>query len=204
MSGDFDHSQLVLLPRIDPDALLTEDDPKVLDAYARGLWQQWQALDSDSSTSRKPGRKAETKYTKVMVRAATVWLVDAYACEATPIPYELTRLIRAMLIPKGSNEATASTSPVQRDSEKAYWKAILFAAQQTRQPTAYAIAQYLLSEGLLPVREGRENLPNDAEGRRKSAEATVRGWLRLAHFKENVRLYSREKARLPLERAPME
>ena len=125
------------LPRVDRDALVVEDDPKVLNAYAHGLWQQWQALNGVL-----PGREPVKGYPKTTVKAAVVWLMGAYVDAEAPIPYELSRLVRAIIKPKKDS----STSPVRATSEKAYWAAIRFEATHPESAPAslYAVAKYCL------------------------------------------------------------
>lgn len=177
-----------LLPRVgdrdDVDGepvnvLIVEDDPAVLDAYARGLWQHWQALS---------GGAPAKGYTKTMVKAAVVWLTDAYASAEAPIPNELSRLVRAIvtgklkkLDPGTSDVENASTSPVRASSEKAYWAAIQFEARhpETAPATVYKIAQHLC--------DGRMLLNKDSS--QDSAKGIVRDWRKLAHYKANVELY---------------
>ena len=146
--------------------LAQEDDPEVLAAYARGLWQQWQALSG-------AGGKPHARYNKTVVKAAMVWLTQCYFEAGAPIPYELARLVRATISP----DKKASTSPVRAASEVAYWAAIEFEAADP-DATQYAVAKHLRETGKLPTASSQ-----------KSAEATVRGWRRLTHFKDNVNLF---------------
>lgn len=160
-----------LLPRVDRDYLMIEDDPAVLDAYARGLWQQWQALEGQDNEA--PAKR----YTKETVKAAVVWLTGAYVEAEAPIPYELSRLVRAIIAPK----RTTSTSPVRARSEKAYWAAIRFEATYPASAPAplYAVAKHLCDTSALQNKDASQ----------KTAEATVKGWRKLEHYEANVRLY---------------
>lgn len=165
------------LPHVDGEALIQEDDPEVLGAYARGLWQQWQALSGEGGTPAK-------RYPKETIKSAVVWLTDAYVDVEEPIPYELARVIRALIRPKQS----ASTSPVHSGSEEAYLAAIMFEAA-TPDAMPSAIARHLIERGLLVrdagKRQGMQPSP-------KGAEATVRGWQKEPDYQSNVRLYRRK------------
>lgn len=166
------------LPRVFrcDEALFVADDLSELDDYARGLWWQWRALD------KKIDEPAAQKYPKETIKAAAAWLMDAYVAAEAPIPYELSRLVRAIIKPKRD----ASTSPVQAGSEKAYWKAIEFEAIHpgSEPATLYAVAKHLIDEDAFRS-NGREQ---------KSAESTVKSWRKLPHYKANVQLFRREKA----------
>lgn len=163
------------LPSVFSDALMVEDDPATLDAYARGLWHQWQAMEKMVSEVPRKG------YPKETVKAAFAWLMDAYVEAEAPIPYELARLARAIAKPKPG----VSTAPVQAGSEKAYWEAIMFEANfpASKPATLYKVAQHLRDEQAF--RSGHRD--------QKSAESTVKGWRALAHYRANVQLYRREK-----------
>ncbi|MER8683952.1 hypothetical protein [Mesorhizobium sp. M1405] len=159
-----------LLPHVDRDALIIEEDPEMLDAYALGLWQQWQALEGQ-------GNEAPAKrYSKETVKAAVVWLTGAYVEAEAPIPYELSRLVRAIIAPKKA----ASTSPVRASSEKAYWAAIRFEATYPASARAplYAVAKHLCDTGALLNKNASQ----------KTAEATVKSWRKLGHYQANVQL----------------
>jgi hypothetical protein len=159
------------LPRVDREALIVEESPEMLDAYARGLWQHWQALDGQ-------GEKLAKGYPKTTVKAAVVWLIGAYVDAEAPLPYEMFRLIGAIIRP----QKDASTSPVRTRSEKAYWAAIKFEAQAPS-TTMYAVAKHLRDTGAFPTSHTR-----------KTAEGTVRGWRKLPHYQDNVRLYRKAKS----------
>ncbi|MGB3500181.1 MAG: hypothetical protein WBA44_01040 [Mesorhizobium sp.] len=146
------------------------DDKNELNSYARGLWEQWQALERRDGSAKK-------NYPKETIKAAVVLLTDALVDAAAPVPYELSRLIRAIIKPKSH----ASTSPVQAGSEKAYWAAIQFEATGRR--SLYSVAMHLLANGLFP--QGRSQ---------KAVEGTIRGWRKLDHYQANVRLYRPTKA----------
>jgi hypothetical protein len=159
------------LPLVDPEFRLVERRPERLHAYARGLLQHLRAI--------RAGRKAEG-YPIATIKAATVWLVEAYA-EADVAPTrEAALLIREIVRPNRN----ASTSPVRRSSEEAYRAAIEFEARHSPDPKGkepsvakrYAVAKYVL--GLLRNKNASQ----------KSAEGTVRGWRKLPHYRANVAL----------------
>ena len=159
------------LPLVDPDFRLVERRPERLHAYARGLLQHLRAI--------RAGEKAEG-YPIATIKAATVWLIESYAeALVAPAP-EAAVLVSEIVRP----HRDASTLPVRRSSEAAYWAAIKFEASQRPDPTGkepsrakrYAVAKYVL--GLLKNKNSTQ----------KSAEATVRGWRKLAHYRDNVRL----------------
>lgn len=157
------------LPGIDPSGVFVEDDPEELSSYARGLWQQWQALDRKDGTAR-------ARYPKTAVKAATVRLVDAYADAEAPIPYELSRLIRAIVAPAPKADTLA---PVHAASRDAYWAAILYEAEHP-DATLYAVAKELRDAGKVSTSQD-------------SAEAAVRSWRRERHYTTNVRLFRKQK-----------
>jgi hypothetical protein len=166
------------LPLIDPDYLIVERRPERLHAYARGLLQHLQHV--------RAGKSAQG-YPIVNIRSATVWLIKWYEATATPLTPEAAQLLDA-IVPQ---DPEASTSPVRRSNEKAYWAAISFEALQHPDPrgkqpsvaTLYAVAKHVYS--------GHPN----RYASQKSAEATVRGWRRYPHYRYNVAL----QRRAPLE-----
>ena len=149
------------LPRVERHALLIEDDPEQLDAYARGLLQHWQKIG-------KRGTRPVRGYSKEKIKKATVWLIGAYVDAKAPLPLEAAYLIRAIVNPKED----ASTSPVRKTSERAYWAAIMFEAKFPEDPGYYAVAKHLLKTGVLTIQA-----PNQ-----KTAEKTVRNWRTLPHY----------------------
>jgi hypothetical protein len=159
------------LPLVDPEFRLVERRPEKLHAYARGLLQHLRAIRS--------GGKAQG-YPIATIKAATVWLVDSYAeADVAPAP-EAARLVSEIVRP----HRDASTLPVRRSSEEAYWAAIGFDASHPPDPSGkepstakrYAVAKYVL--GLLKNKNGSQ----------KSAEGTIRGWRKLSHYRMNVAL----------------
>ncbi|MET2825824.1 hypothetical protein [Mesorhizobium shangrilense] len=155
-------------------ALMVEDDPKVLDDYARGLWQQWQALVGKGGVPVKG-------YSKETVKAAVIWLTGQYVDVEAPIPYELSRLVDAIAFLKRG----ASTPPFRPTSESAYRAAVKFEAKYPANApaTRYKVAQHLCNTGLL--------LSKDNNTPQKTAEATVRDWRKSRHYQESVELYRR-------------
>jgi hypothetical protein len=159
------------LPLVDPDFRLVERRPEMLHAYARGLLQHLRAI--------RAGEKAGG-YPIATIKAAAVWLIESYA-EAIVVPApEAALLIREIVCP----HPDASTLPVRRSSEAAYWAAIEFEAGHRPDPTGkepstakrYAVAKYVL--GLLKKKDGSQ----------KTAEGIVRGWRKLPHYRANVAL----------------
>jgi hypothetical protein len=160
------------LPLVDPNFRVVERRPERLHAYARGLLQHLRAI-------RARRRKAEG-YPIATIKAATVWLIEAYAqADVAPAP-EAALLVREIVRPNRN----ASTSPVRRSSETAYWAAIEFEAGHPPDPTGkepsvakrYAVAKYVL--GLLKNKNASQ----------KTAEGIVRDWRKLPHYRENVAL----------------
>ena len=159
------------LPLVDPDFRLVERRPEMLHAYARGLLQHVRAI--------RAGGKAEG-YPIVTIKAAMVWLIESYAEARVPPLSEAALLVSEIVRP----HRDASTLPVRRSSEEAYWAAIKFEAGQRPDPTGkepsvakrYAVAKHVL--GLLKNKNGSQ----------KAAESTIRGWRKLLHYRDNVRL----------------
>src|SRR4029077_10046088 len=96
----------------------------------------------------------------------------------------------------------SSSRKVQEDNDPAYWAAIQFEASKASDPkgkgpsvaSLYAVAKHVLQlEGAGLPRQGTriprnpdsEPDPNTAQ---KSAEATIRGWRKIDHYRQNVRL----------------
>ena len=166
------------LPFVDPDFLFIERRPEQLHAYARGLLQHLRQI--------RDGKKAR-RYPITTIKAAAVWLIKSYAAAGIAPAAEAARLIDEIVQPK----ADASTLPVRRSSEEAYWAAIGFeaghgpdpAGEQPSAATLYAVANQV-----------RSRFPNHYASQ-KGAEATVRGWRCLSHYQANVAL-QRPSARL--------
>jgi len=159
------------LPLVDPDFRISEGRSEILHAYARGLLEHLRAI--------RAGGRAEG-YPITTIKVATAWLIDAYAeAGVAPAP-EAAQLVREII---GPNSDT-STLPVQRLSEAAYWAAIDFEAHHPPDPagkqpssaTRYAVAKHIL---------GKLKTKNASQ---RSAEATIRGWQKLPHYKANVKL----------------
>ena len=160
------------LPLVDPDFRLVERRPKMLHGYARGLLQHLRSI--------RVHGKAEG-YPIATIKAATVWLIESYA-EADVAPAREVALLISEIVRPNRN---ASTLPVRRSSEPAYWEAIKFEAGHPPDPKGkepskakrYAVAKYIL--GLLQNKNTSQ----------KTAEGIVRGWRRLPHYRNNVALY---------------
>ena len=159
------------LPLVDPDFRFVEHQPEKLHGYARGLLKHLRAI--------RAGGKAEG-YPIATIKAAAVWLIESYAeASVAPAP-EAALLIREIVGP----HRDASTLPVRRSSEPAYWAAIEFEARHPPDPTGkepstakrYAVAKYVL--GLLRNKDASQ----------KTAEGIVRGWQKLPHYRANVAL----------------
>jgi len=159
------------LPLVDPDFRLVERRPERLHAYARGLLQHLRAI--------RAGEKAGG-YPIATIKAAVVWLIESYA-EAVVAPAPEAALLVSEIV---GPDRDASTLPIRRSSETAYWAAIEFEAGQPADPTGrepstakrYAVAKYVL--GLLKNKNASQ----------KTAEAIVRGWRKLPHCRANVAL----------------
>jgi hypothetical protein len=143
----------------------------LVDGYARGLLEHLRAI--------RAGGKAEG-YPIATIKAAAVWLIESYAeANVAPAP-EAAQLIREIVGP----HRDASTLPVRRSSETAYWAAIEFEARHPPDPIGkepstakrYAVAKYVL--GLLRNKDASQ----------KTAEGIVRGWQKLPHYRANVAL----------------
>lgn len=159
------------LPLVDRDFRFVERRPERLHAYARGLLQHLRGI--------RAGGKAEG-YPIATIKAATVWLIESYA-EALVAPAPEAAVLVSEIVRPHRN---ASTLPVRRSSETPYWAAIEFEANHPADPTGkepslakrYAVAKYVL--GLL----------KNTNSTQKSAEASVRGWRKLPHYRANVAL----------------
>jgi len=159
------------LPPVDPEFRLVERRPERLHAYARGLLQHLRAI--------RAGGKAGG-YPIATIKAAAVWLIESYAEAAVAPTPEAAHLISEVV----RSHRDASTLPVRRSSETAYWAAIEFEATHPPDPTGkepstakrYAVAKYVL--GLLKNKNASQ----------KTAEGIVRGWRQLPHYRANVAL----------------
>jgi hypothetical protein len=159
------------LPPVDPEFLLVERRPEQLHAYGHGLLQHLQEIRSGGNAR---------GYPIATIKSSAVWLIEAYAQAGIAPTPEAARLIREIVGPN----ANSSTSAVRRSSEEAYWAAIEFEAgyrpdPANRQPslaTLYAVAKHV-----------RARVPKQYSSQ-KAAEATVRGWRRLPHYRDNVAL----------------
>jgi hypothetical protein len=175
-------------PMFDPDFLIIERDPEKLRAYARGLLHRL----------RNPSRS----YSLEKVKAATVWLVGAYVDARVPLAPEMHALIAGVV--KWNRQASALRK-VQKKNETAYWAAIRFEAAHPADPngkapsaaTLYAVAKHVLDGVGLPQQGTRRSRSKDSvpgfEAPQKSAEATIRGWRKLPHYRSNV-LFQRNVA----------
>jgi hypothetical protein len=134
-----------------------------------------------------------------MVKAATVWLVGAYVDAQVPLAPEMSGLIAGIV--KWQRRGSTFRK-VQEHNEEAYWAAIRFEASKAPDPrgkapsaaSLYSVAKHVLElEGAGLPRQGTriprniesEPDPNTAQ---KSAEATIRGWRKIDHYRQNVRL----------------
>jgi hypothetical protein len=159
------------LPVVDPDFRFVERRAERLHCYARGLLTHLRRI--------RAGKKAGG-YPIATVKSAAVWLIDSYAeAGVAPAP-EAARLIEEIV----QSKRDASTLPVRRSSEEAYWKAIKFEAGHRPDPTGkepsaatrYAVAKHLRL--ILRLESSKQ----------KTLEGTVRGWRQLAHYQANVAL----------------
>jgi hypothetical protein len=142
-------------------------------------------------------RKPSRAYSKQKVTAAAVWLVGAYVDAQVPPAPEMAEVISRIV--KWDRQATTFRK-VQAHNEKAYWAAIHFEASclpdpKGKSPSAasvYSVAKHVLkTTGLelqgtrIPKNLDSEPAPHTAQ---KSAEATIRGWRKIDHYQQNVRL----------------
>jgi hypothetical protein len=159
------------LPLVDPDFLFVERQPEKLHSYARGLLEHLRAI--------RAGEKAGG-YPIATIKAAAVWLIESYA-EALLAPAPEAALLISEIV---GPHRDASTLPVRRSSEVAYWAAIRFEASHPPDPTGkepsnekrYAVAKHVL--GLLKNKDGSQ----------KTAEGIIREWRKLPHYRANVKL----------------
>jgi hypothetical protein len=167
---------------VDPDYLIVERDPEVLHAYARRLLHLLRNRRS---------------YSFEMVKAATVWLIGAYVDARVPLAPEVYGLIAGVV--KWNPRANAFRQ-VQEKNENAYRAAIRFEASRPADPTGkapsaatlYAVAKYVREGVGFPQQGTRRSKIKDSEpapnAAQKSAEATIRGWRKLQHYRQNVLL----------------
>jgi hypothetical protein len=134
-----------------------------------------------------------------MVKAATVWLVGAYVDAQIPLAPEMSALIAGVV--KWQRQASTFRK-VQAINEEGYWAAIRFEASKPPDPkgkapsvaSLYSVAKHVLQlkdagfprQGTrIPKNIDEEPDPNMPQ---KSAEATIRGWRKIEHYRQNVRL----------------
>ena len=159
------------LPLVDPDYVVVEHRPDELHAHARGLLKHLRHI--------RAGNKARG-YPIATIKSAAVWLIEMYAEAGIAPAREAARLIAEIVQPHPG----ASTSPVRRSSQEAYWAALKFEAGQPPDPTGkqpsvatlYALARHV-----------RPDLQNK-DASQKTAESTVRAWRRILHYRDNVKL----------------
>jgi hypothetical protein len=158
-------------PIVDPEFLLVERRRDRLDAYAEGLLEKLGRI--------RAGEKAGG-YPITTIKAATVWLIESYArARIAPSP-TAARLVREIVSPS----KTASTSPVRKSSERAYWAAIAFEARHPRDPKGKepsSAPRYAVAKHVQPLLQNKRSS-------QKTAEATIRGWRKLRHYRDNVAL----------------
>jgi hypothetical protein len=169
-----------ILPLVDPDYLIMEHDPDRLRAYARGLLHEL--------------RNRSRSYSFEMVKAATVWLVGAYVDARAPLAPEMAGLIAGVV---EWNRRASSFRKTQEKNEGAYWAAIRFEATNPAGPngkaqsaTLYAVAKHVRKGVGFPQQRRRRSRKKDSkpgpDAAQKSAEATIRGWRKLDHYRQNV------------------
>jgi hypothetical protein len=159
------------LPLVDPDFRLVERQPRNLHAYARGLLWHLRRI--------RAGGKA-AGYPIATIKSAAVWLIEMYAtARIAPVP-EAAQLMNEIVQP----DRDASTSPVRRSSEAAYWAAIKFEAEQPADPTGKQPSGTTLYAVGKRVRPRLQN----QHASQKTAEGTVRDWRLLPHYRDNVAL----------------
>ena len=159
------------LPPVDPDFLIEERDLGKLAACARGLLAHLRDIRSGQRANGYPITK---------IRAATVWLWEAYiAAGAAPAP-EAAQLIQELL----KANPKAGTLPVRPSNTDAYFAAIAFEAAHPPDETGkapsvasrYAVARHIRQQG------------GKTFSSQKTAEAQIRGWRRLEHYRSSVNL----------------
>ena len=167
-----------LLPLVDSEFHLVERRRARLDAYARGLLQHLGRI--------RDGGKAG-RYPIATIKAAAVWLIESYVdARVAPAP-EAALLIRKIVSPNKS----ASTLPVRASSEPAYLAAIEFEAQHPADPAGKepsSASRYAVAKHIRPLLLNKRSS-------QKTAEATVRSWRKLRHYRENVALQRPTKPR---------
>ncbi len=169
------------LPAVDPEFMIVEQDPKKLDAYARGLLHQL--------------RNPSSKYSLDTVKAATIWLVECYVDARAPLAPEMAPLVAELIEVRGR---PSTFRKVQAANEPGYWEAIQFEANHSPDPKGkspsvasdYAVAKHVLDTVGFPQQGKRRLSPvqsqPDPSGPQKSAEATIRGWRKIEHYRRNV------------------
>src|SRR5437016_5000240 len=120
-------------------------------------------------------RNPSRSYSFEMVKVATVWLVGAYVDARVPLAPEMWAAIRF--------EATKPADPNGKAPSAA---------------SLYAVAKHVREGVGLPQQRTRRSRNKDSEpgsdAAQKSAEATIRGWRKLDHYRRNVLLYRDPRA----------
>jgi hypothetical protein len=159
------------LPPVDPNYLIVERRADQLHAYARGLLHHLRQI--------RAGERA-AGYPITTINSAAIWLIEMYAVAGVAPAPEMARLIDEIVQPAQD----ASTLPVRRSSEEAYWAAINFEAAQSLDPTGKRPSAATLYSVAKHVRCRLQN----KYASQKTTEATVRGWRKLPHYRDNVAL----------------
>jgi hypothetical protein len=166
------------LPPVDPDFRIVERNAANLHAYASGLLQHLLRI--------RAGQKSQG-YPIATIRSASVWLIESYAEAGVAPSPDAARLVDEIV----KSNRGASTLPVRASSKDAYWAAIQFEAGKPPDPkgkrpsaaTLYAVAKHV-----------RPRLQN-RHASQKTAEATVRDWRQLGHYRDNVALQRPHRVR---------
>lgn len=166
------------LPPVEPDFRVVERNAANLHAYATGLLQHLQRI--------RAGQKTQG-YPIATIRSALVWLIESYAQAGVAPSLDAARLTKELVRPKQS----ASMLLVRKSSEEAYWAAIEFEAGQRPDPTGQEPSVATLYAVAKQVRSRLQN----RYASQKTAEATVRSWRRLRHYRENVALQRPRRVR---------
>ena len=102
------------------------------------------------------------------------------------------------------NPRASAFRKVQEKNENAYWAAIRFEATKPAHPNApsaaslYAVAKHVREGVGFPQQRTRRPRNKDSEpgpdAAQKTAEATINGWRKLEHYRQNVLLYRNPRA----------